>query len=73
MKNKRSIMVVLALIAIAWLPWLLARIFSRSRDIVCDGGVGRRSVVTTETAHKTEPLPPLTITPENKVVRVRTG
>jgi hypothetical protein len=52
MKNKRSIIAVLALVSIAWLPWLLARIFSRSRDIVCDGGEGTGSAVSTETEER---------------------
>jgi hypothetical protein len=52
MKNKRSIIAVLLLIALAWLPWLLVRIFSRPRDIVCDGGVGTRSAVSAETEER---------------------
>ena len=47
MKNKRSIIAVL--ITITWLPWLLARILSRPRDIVCGRGEELRAV-TVETA-----------------------
>lgn len=49
--NKRSIMLAGLVIVLLWLPWLLARILGRPRDIVirCDGGEAQTPAVTTET------------------------
>jgi hypothetical protein len=42
---------VLFLIIVFWLPWLVARVLGRRREIVirCDGGEGQTPAVSVET------------------------